>query len=1165
MTTQIGSLAVSLSLDASNFNGSMAQVDRNLRGMGSELKAAKALGLDYGKSLDGLKSKKDILTRSVEASSIKLSEERKKYDELVASGKASEAQLERQAKKVNDAQAGYNRLTTELNEVDKALKIQSSSWTQFGEKMEAAGNKMKTVGKGMEETGKNLSMKITAPLLALGTGAFKAAVDFEAGMAGVRKTTDLTDAEFAALTQGIRDMAKELPSSAANIAAVAEQAGQLGIEKESILGFTRTIIDLSEATNLTAEQASTEFARFANIVGMSQKDFDRLGSSTVALGNSMATTESEIVSMGMRLAAQGVQVGMSEAQIMALAGSMSSLGIQAEMGGTAMTTILKKIDKAVGEGGKSIAAFAKAAGVSSKEFSEAWKNDPIMALDLFVKGLDKSSKEGKNLTTILTDLGIKGVYESDVLLRMAGASDLLAVAVETASTAWVENNALTNEAAERYKTTASQLKMLWNQIVDVGISFGDIMIPMAQEAVAALKPLIEQFGSLDREQQKVILTMAGYAAAAGPVLNITGQLSSTIGNTMLITSNLTKGIAGAGGLTAAITGLANPIGITVAAIGALSLGIYALNKASQDNVEDTLKMIEARSSEIDSMDALIASYEQLKSQNKLTTDEMLRYLDISTELKNVKSEEAVKALTEEQQKLFEKSGLTNEEMAIFLEMNDKLVKEAPSTAKAISEQGNAYAAVTDELKKLNAEERQRLTDDTYMAITSEMNKQHKNLEKQKKLQEELKTLESDRTNSTKGILEQNEKIKELDLVIAGLRVDIENATKGEKVALAEKLHSVIEEKETLEGVKSYHEFNENSLNKQIDKKEQSLAKTEKELQAFATLSDKYAQMVLLEQGIVVEKGKAVEKIHEEQKAIDAARAKLEEKNKTQNLAPAIYDEANKKLDEQQRKIDTAKRKLEEMNLIAGQTVYKTVELKTDPSIDRLNERLMGMVSKPVRLALEARSKLPSYAVGTRSHPGGPALVGEEGFELAKLGNKWSMLDFGITNLPRGTQVFTHLESKKILEALNGIGGKGIFQKLKNIPAYAQGISAPGEAFRVIDDLSSRAININIISQLSGVITASKNVGKELMDTVGQVLTTGAQKINTQIAGIKNTTNEAMVSNTKKLVQSMAIALEEASPIEKSSPKTRERAKRLEGLLKNAEPITTIQLQEVTFA
>ena len=46
------------------------------------------------------------------------------------------------------------------------------------------------------------------------------------------------------------------------------------------------------------------------------------------------------------------------------------------------------------------------------------------------------------------------------------------------------------------------------------------------------------------------------------------------------------------------------------------------------------------------------------------------------------------------------------------------------------------------------------------------------------------------------------------------------------------------------------------------------------------------------------------------------------------------------------------------------------------------------------------SRVRGYAVGTRYHPGGPALVGEEGPE--------------ILNLPRGSQVYTHGETKDML-------------------------------------------------------------------------------------------------------------------------------------------------------
>ena len=108
--------------------------------------------------------------------------------------------------------------------------------------------------------------------------------------------------EFAALSKGIRQMAKEIPASASEIAEVAAAAGQLGIATENILDFTRTTIDLGESTNLSAEQAATSPARLANITRMSQRNFDRLGSVIVALGNSLATMEAEITEMALRLA-----------------------------------------------------------------------------------------------------------------------------------------------------------------------------------------------------------------------------------------------------------------------------------------------------------------------------------------------------------------------------------------------------------------------------------------------------------------------------------------------------------------------------------------------------------------------------------------------------------------------------------------------------------------------------------------------------------------------------------------------------------------------------------------------------------------------------------------------------------------------------------------------
>lgn len=447
-------------------------------------------------------------------------------------------------KKINSEKTSLNNLERAIEKTSKEMKLfnreqalANSSFTKTAEKFDKMSDSFGRFGMGMQSIGRNMSMYVTTPVVGALGASTKAVIDFDSAMAGVNKTVDLSASEYKKMSDDIVNMSKKLPVATTDIAAVAESAGQLGIKKSAILDFTKTVIDLGESTNLTREQAATEFARFANIVDMPQKSFDRLGSSIVALGNTTATTESEIMSMSMRIAAQGKLVNMSESDITALAATMSSLGIEAEAGGTAMTTVLKKIDKAVGKGGKEIKAFSDASGVSAKEFKEQWENDPIKALDTFIGGLSESKKEGKNLSEILADLGIKGIRESDTILRMANNHKLLGQSVKTSGEAWKENKALTKEANQRYKTMASQIQVFKNQLVALGIDIGNHIAPTVVGITKTLGRWTESFQKLPKPMKSVSIGLGLIAAATGPVLLATGLLIRGIGSAM-------KGYAG---------------------------------------------------------------------------------------------------------------------------------------------------------------------------------------------------------------------------------------------------------------------------------------------------------------------------------------------------------------------------------------------------------------------------------------------------------------------------------------------------------------------------------------------------------------------------------------------------------------------------------------------
>lgn len=404
-----------------------------------------------------------------------------------------------------------------------------ASATKAGEGWTASGKKIQGVGREMSRVGSTMSRNVSLPLAALGAGALKTAIDFESAFTGVRKTIDATESQYRELERGIQDMAERLPASVEEISAVAEAAGQLGIKREAILGFTETMIDLGESTNLTADVAATSLARLANITGMSQRDFDKLGSTIVDLGNKGASTEAEITEMGLRIAGAGKQIGLSEPQILGFAESLSSVGINAEAGGSAISRVFITMATEVAKGKDGLAQFAAVAGTTSADFKRQFETDAAGATVAFIEGLARIKKEGGNVFKVLEDLGLNEIRVRDALLRASGASKLFARSQETANAAWRENNALAKESDKRYETNAAKLEVLKNKFRNVLATFGKDLMPVFTDVMEVLSDLAKSFGEMDPEMRKNIIKWGALAMAAGPLVRIFGGITTSIG------------------------------------------------------------------------------------------------------------------------------------------------------------------------------------------------------------------------------------------------------------------------------------------------------------------------------------------------------------------------------------------------------------------------------------------------------------------------------------------------------------------------------------------------------------------------------------------------------------------------------------------------------------
>lgn len=373
-------------------------------------------------------------------------------------------------------------------------------------------------------TVKPLSMLSFAGIAA----ATKTAIEFEDAWTGVTKTVNATPQQFEKINAGLKKLAQTTSSTYQDIAHYAELAGQMGIPTDSIVGFTKTITELGDTTNLVGEEAAQSIAKFSNVmVSQSKKTntyYSRLGSTIVDLGNKFSTTEADIMDMATRLGVAGKMVGFNSNQVLGLSTALSSLGIEAAAGGGSVSKMLKTIDIAVSTGNDSLSDFAEVSGMTSQQFQKAWGEDAAGTFLKFVQGIGKSG----DVTKTLNDLGITEIRQAQAMGALAQSSDVLASALNVSKNAWNDNTAMANEAEKRYATLKSQLSQTWEAIKQAGDELGQAFAPTLTDLLKIVKKAANAFSDLDEGTQQTIAKMLLLTAAAYPTAKGVSKVSGSM-------------------------------------------------------------------------------------------------------------------------------------------------------------------------------------------------------------------------------------------------------------------------------------------------------------------------------------------------------------------------------------------------------------------------------------------------------------------------------------------------------------------------------------------------------------------------------------------------------------------------------------------------------------
>ena len=361
--------------------------------------------------------------------------------------------------------------------------------------------------------------------------AAKASIDFEAGMAGVARTTRMVgesaeEAMDAVMKVGgvaddLRNIAITTPVDVGRLAAIAEEAGALGVARKDIAGFTSSISQLVATTNLT-DASAAQLARIGGVMGVTASATDNLGSAILFAGRSTAATESEIVRFAQYLAPVAVQANATTGELIAMSAILPSLGQRADTARTTLSKAINLMGKAVRENGDDLQIWAGVAGKSTDDFAASFRGNGFDALTQFVEGLHRIGPESDRAAQALDAVGIREGRQRNVMVALAAAYDnteqpLLHMrnALKEVGIAYDENTELT----EAYKlvtgTTQAQIDILQNSIHDLGLGLMGVLLPPIGFVVEALQDMVAGLAGLPPGLKSVVVIGTAVAGVLG--------------------------------------------------------------------------------------------------------------------------------------------------------------------------------------------------------------------------------------------------------------------------------------------------------------------------------------------------------------------------------------------------------------------------------------------------------------------------------------------------------------------------------------------------------------------------------------------------------------------------------------------------------------------------
>lgn len=529
--------------------------------------AQKEITSRIGATSDALEDAKKVLQETADKYGDNAEETKKakeRVDELTDGLKRQEAQQEKIQTSLNDWKTKQVNAETQLIKTEKSIeandtaikKLSDNTKTvgervqDFGQKMSDVSSKITDVGDKADKLGGNLTMAVSAPLIAIGTAGVKAFNEVDDGLDVIVSKTGATGEAMTGFEKIYKDIAGEINADFGDIgAAIGEINTRLGLQGDALHNASTAFLKYARVNGTDVNTSVQLVTRAMADAGIESSEYTRVLDALTVAGQKSGISVDKLAESLAKYGAPMRTLGLDIEDSIALFAAWEKAGVNTEIAFSGMK--------------KAIANWGKEGKDAKVEFANLLKTiketpDAVEALSIATDAF------GSKAANDLTDAIRGGRFEVEEYTK----------ALETAGGTVENTYGEMIDGADDAAIATQQAKIA---LAEIGETIMKSAAPILQDLSGIIKSVAEWFDGLDDNTRKTIVHIAAIGVVAGPAVSWFGKIQKAVG---AVTDGFGKGIKHVGtwidklkGIGSATAGADTAMSTLSGSIGAVSASI----------------------------------------------------------------------------------------------------------------------------------------------------------------------------------------------------------------------------------------------------------------------------------------------------------------------------------------------------------------------------------------------------------------------------------------------------------------------------------------------------------------------------------------------------------------------------------------------------------------